>query len=337
MRRANGFTLIEVLLAVTITAMVVAAVGSIFEAILRAKDTVENMTNATASGPRILTLVERDLRGLWTHNIRNNRIFVGRSMDIAGNEADRMDFVCHTDAVGPVIDSRNNAVRPGICEVGYWLRPHPRYKELMELWRREDPMVDDDLLTGGEFQLVSDRIKEFKITYYETLGYEAEEHFEWDSGLEDELPQRIEIEFTIEPLRTNRNVDASLEVDSLRKAEQRYVRHIVLDPRYDEILDPGVAMVPVVPGVPEAAGPGPGAAVSGGGENVTTLGGRAGETRGTGGIDGRRGGAGGNRAGGAGGGRRGGNQGGGNRTGGGLGGSGGVNLGDLLRGFGGGQ
>jgi len=250
-RPQAGFTLLEVLLAMAISAAAIVTVGMTFEATLRAKTSVDNLSNSTSVGPRIMALLERDLGGLWHHNIKNNRIFVGRNMDIGGIEADRLDFLTCTDSVGYVVDSNSRELRPSICEVGYWLRPHPRYPELMELWRREDPMVDDDLMRGGRFQLVSDRIKEFKILHYETLGYEAEEKFEWDSSERDTLPRRIKVEFVVEPLRTNRNAEAAFEIEDPDRTEQRFVRHFVFDRRYSDVLAGGVAMKPVIPGPPE--------------------------------------------------------------------------------------
>lgn len=346
-----GFTLLEVLLAVSISAGAIVMVGTTFEATVRAKDSVENLANSTSMGPRIMSLIERDLSGLWHHNITDNKVFVGRNMDLGGIEADRIDFLTTTDAVGYVVDSNSNEHRPSICEVGYWLRPHPRYPELLQLWRREDPMVDDDLIRGGQFQLVCDRLKMFKILYFETVGFEAEEKFEWDSSKEDSLPRRIQIEFVVEPLRTNRNAEAAFEIEDDETTERRFVRHFVFDQETMEILQGGVAMKPVIPGRPEAAeaGPvgagagdptgatGPGMAIT---QGETPGGPPPGASDGGGRGGGNRGEGFGNRGGGQGGGRGGGfgQVPGGNRGGGAgnpFGGGGlppGFNLGDLIRG-----
>jgi prepilin-type N-terminal cleavage/methylation domain-containing protein len=61
-----GFTLIEVLLAVAITATIMVTVGTSFHVMLNARDVVDDMTESTEAGPRILNLIERDLRGIWT-------------------------------------------------------------------------------------------------------------------------------------------------------------------------------------------------------------------------------------------------------------------------------
>jgi len=265
--RQAGFTLIEVLLAIGITATVMMTVGTTFSILLSAREVVDELAESTEAGPRILNLIERDLRGMWTFNVGNNAVFRGRDMDVGSFEADRMDFLTTTDAVGFVLDDHGTPRKPSVCEVGYWFKQNQRYRDLIEMWRREDPMVDNDLITQGSFQLVHDRLKNFKVTYYKTLGHEAEEFLEWDSTTEDLLPRRIKIEFTIERRRGSRNVVNDAEIEDFEEAEKTYVRHFVLDPGMTEILRSGTAMIPLLPPeptVPESGGPagpaGPGGA-----------------------------------------------------------------------------
>lgn len=262
---ARGFTLIEVLLAAAISAVVMLTVATTFHAMLNARDVVDDLAESTEAGPRIMNLIERDLLGIWTFNVQDNAVFRGRNLDIAGKEADRLDFLCTTDAVGTVLDGNNMPRKPTLCEVGYWLKPNPRFRDLLELWRREDPMVDDDLVTQGTFQLVHDRIKHFKVTYYRTLGKSSEELLEWDSKLEDALPKRIKISFSIERRRSSRNVVSDAEVADLEGALRTYERHIVFDARLDGILAANSARMPVFPIEPVEEGGGPaGPAGSGG-------------------------------------------------------------------------
>lgn len=341
-----GFTLIEVMLAIAITATVMMTVGTTFRVLLEAREVVEELTESTEAGPRILNLIERDLRGLWTFNIGKNDVFRGRDMDVGSFEADRMDFLTTTHAVGYVLDSHNQPRKPTVCEVGYWLKQNPKYRDLMELWRREDPMVDRDILTQGTFQLVHDRIKSFKITYYKTLGNEAEPLLEWNSSTDDSLPRRIKIEFTIERRRGSSNVVNDVEVDDFEGAEKTYVRHFVLDKDASMSLRAEEALLPVLPPEPEVeqgneAGGAGGAGATGiggpstaggpGGQQIN-VGGKGGEAmpggRGKGGqgqVPGERGATRGQGGQGAGGGR-------GTPPAGGL--PPGFNLGDLLRGGG---
>ncbi|MFN6146528.1 MAG: type II secretion system protein J [Planctomycetota bacterium] len=245
---ARGFTLIEALLAVFLTSVIMLTVGTTFVTLLEARDTVDDLAESTEAGPRILNLIERDLQGIWTFNVGNNAIFRGRDMDVGGQEADRMDFLTTTDAVGFVLDLQSVPRKPSVCEVGYWFKPNPRFRDCFELWRREDPMVDDDLLTQGSFQLVHDRIKSFHIGYYRTLGATAVEEQEWDSAVEDALPARIKIEFKIERKRG----EGSIEIEDFEGADKTYVRHIVFDQRMQSALANGSARIPVFPPEPQA-------------------------------------------------------------------------------------
>jgi prepilin-type N-terminal cleavage/methylation domain-containing protein len=267
--RMRGFTLIEVLLAVAITSVVMVTVATTFHVMLNARDVVDDLAESTEAGPRILNLIERDLRGLWTYNVHNNAVFRGRDMDVLGRDADRMDFLTTTDSVGFVLDLQNIPRKPTVCEVGYWFKPNARYRDVFEMWRREDPMVDDDLITQGSFQLVHDRVKSFKVTYYRTLGNEALEELQWDSAVEDKLPKRIKIEFTIERKRSSRNVVNDVEIDDFESGEKSYVRHFVFDERFDNVLAASFARVPVFPPEPveesTGEGGGPGTSGTGGG------------------------------------------------------------------------
>lgn len=256
-RAMRGFTLIEVLLAVAISSIVLLTVSTTFHVMLNARDVVEDLAESTEAGPRIMNLIERDLMGLWTFNVQENRVFRGRNMDVGGKDADRIDFLCTTDAVGTVLDTNNQPRKPTLCEIGYWLKPNPRFRDLMELWRREDPMVDDDLTTQGTFQLVDDRVKNFKVTYFRTLGKSAEELNEWDSSVEDALPKRIKISFSLERRRSSRNVVSDTEVEDFEGGTRTYERHIVFDSRFDGILASNSARIPVFPTEPEEATDGP--------------------------------------------------------------------------------
>ncbi len=268
-RAEAGFTLVEILLAVMIASMAMVAVTSAFVGTLRTHYEIDNLTSSTEAGQRVLALLERDIQGIWHFNVKRNAVLRGRDSDIGGNPADRIDMLTSTDAVGGVVGTKTELSFPGLCEVGYWLKPNPEQPGLLELWRREDPLVDDNLLSGGRFQLVTDRLKSFDITYYETLGYEAEPFQDWDSSQDGRLPRRIKIEFTLHRRIGNRNEIVGTEVEEYEQTLKTYVRHIVLDPRYVDILQAGVAMIPTAPRAPEAAAEaasgGGGAGAAGGG------------------------------------------------------------------------
>src|SRR5262249_17817128 len=91
--RRGGFTLIEVLLAVAVSSIVMFAVGATFTAMLEARAEVEELSESTDAGPRILSMIERDLSHLWTYDVKKNAVLVGRNRDISSFEADRIDML----------------------------------------------------------------------------------------------------------------------------------------------------------------------------------------------------------------------------------------------------
>ena len=121
-RRDSGFTLIEILLATAITAVIMTTVGTAFLGILQAREEVRALSDSTSAGPRALALIERDLRAMWHHNIRENKVFLGRNFDISGQPANRIDLIATTDAIGLLDDGSGTPKRPSLCEVGYWLK-----------------------------------------------------------------------------------------------------------------------------------------------------------------------------------------------------------------------
>lgn len=271
---AAGFTLIEVLLAVAISSMAMVAVSQAFLGTLNAKAQIEIHNSTNVEGQRILTLLERDLTGLWHHNIKGNQILLGENVDISGYDADRINFYTTKDSVAGALDSTDRLRKPTINEVGYWLRENEEIPGLLELWRREDPLIDDDIRTDGHFELVSSRLKDFQITYYETLGHRAEELYEWDTARRQRLPRRIKIEFTVHRKVGSRNRVSTAEVDDIGSILQKYTRHFVFDPRYVDIIRPGVALMPIAPPRPEAE-------AGGGGGGLGEGEGGAGEGEGT--------------------------------------------------------
>lgn len=284
---SSGFTLIEILVAMLITSVIMTTVSATLIYTMEARKQVSALTESTEAGARILNLLERDLNGLWTHNIKENRVLIGRDMDLSGPPADRLDFLTNTDSIAAIERTDEKLGYASICEVGYWLRSNPKDGLLMELWRREDPMVDDDLIRGGNFQLIHNRIREFNIIYYKSLGKEAEEFDDWDSSTEDSLPRVIKIEFTIERKMSGSAIAQSAEVDDFESNNKKYTRYIVLDKEFSKILEPNMAMIPVLPSAPTAQNQG--------GPEGNNKSGPASGPAGPAGSGGRRGGRGGNK------------------------------------------
>jgi prepilin-type N-terminal cleavage/methylation domain-containing protein len=200
--RARGFTLIEVTLAVAILALLVALVLQNMSNTIEGRDRVINGLRKPKVANALLAQFVKDLRYLWFGGLTGNAGFVGRHRNVNGKDADRIDFVTARTARSVVLDEESTAeekAQAELAEVGYAFRARDDGRYL-ELWRREDPYVDDDPTTGGKYSLIYDRVRSFKITYFdrpsEAQGPNGQE--EWDSRQKRRVPYAIVVDITFD-------------------------------------------------------------------------------------------------------------------------------------------
>lgn len=175
MRAANaGFTLVEVLLALAIGAVMMTTVFSSLDTALRTRQAVADHSTPYAVGPAILDAVEADLRNAHFYDVKENDAFWGADGDLYGREADGLSFLTATlcqvgepELKSQVFPGRENEIerRSPTTEVQYVCRRSVSYPGSLELWRREDFYVDDLQHDGGIYRLVYDRVYEFKLEY----------------------------------------------------------------------------------------------------------------------------------------------------------------------------
>jgi prepilin-type N-terminal cleavage/methylation domain-containing protein len=270
--RRRGFTLVEVLLAITITGIVMGAVFAALFYTRVARDSIHNLAEIHSAGPAILDRIEEDLRHLWIYNLSGAQVFLGRNLSPTGVDADALDFVAGVEtSEATLVEERWLRSRP--CEVGYRLRPSPAEADFLELWRREDFFVDEDPFEGGGWTLVYDRMKYFNVTYFDGLGPDAEPYEEWSTEGWGRFPRRLQIDLAIETQpRFDRGQSATLTRNAPRVVE--FTRTILLPDSLDRALE--ARLRPRIPERPQPEeGPGGVPAELSGGGAVTTAGGRA--------------------------------------------------------------
>ena len=129
---SRALTLLEVLIAMAILAMVLSMVYTILLSTLSAKELVESRTHTDRIANRLITLMTQDIQSAYIYAMEGN-FFSGKP--------DRIDFICNTDSLMSLPDCRSD-----LCEVGYFLAPESGAFKLM---RREDFFVDEEPLGGG--------------------------------------------------------------------------------------------------------------------------------------------------------------------------------------------
>lgn len=196
-RRQSGFTLIEVMIALTIMSLIMVALYKVLDSSLRIGDVLEHEVRASSAGPTALDLIERDLRRAWVLNLQDDKIFRGEDRTLLGEPADSLVFLS-TSGSSTTRRVGDHEVGAELCETGYRLRINPELPDVLELWRRQDYHVDDEPLRDGSYELVNDRVIGFDVQYYEDHVLEHEPLDEWDAEERHALPAMIAIHLGLE-------------------------------------------------------------------------------------------------------------------------------------------
>ncbi|HYC76718.1 MAG TPA: prepilin-type N-terminal cleavage/methylation domain-containing protein, partial [Planctomycetota bacterium] len=173
-RGEAGFTLVEMLIAIAIGAILMSSAFLCLGSAIRTRRVVADFSTPYAVGPAILDALEADLRNAFLYDMKENDAFWGVDADLNGGEADGLSFVTATQCqIGePELKSGifvghegERERRSFMTEVQYVCRRNPDDPGKLELWRREDFYVDDSIHDGGIYRLLYDRVLEFKLEY----------------------------------------------------------------------------------------------------------------------------------------------------------------------------
>ncbi|MEZ6194339.1 MAG: type II secretion system protein [Planctomycetota bacterium] len=174
--KPNGFTLIEITIAILITGLLFLGFFSIIRNGINTQIMVREFSDAERAGPAILSQLSEDLRNAYFYNVESNAFFYGKAVEHGGvARADQIHFLTTRSSLvaDPVIDE-DSGIDPHspLTEVSWMLREGE--DDFFQLVRREQAFSDDDPFRGGYLRLISDRIVSFKVQY---TG--------WDFGVEE--------------------------------------------------------------------------------------------------------------------------------------------------------
>lgn len=187
--RRGAFTLIEVILAVAILALVTTLAYQVLNASLVASDRVNKVLRRVETGPAVLAAVERDFRCVLRDQENAKPTFVGKQGS-GGPEEDQVDFLTTRDA----FDSEKGKV----CdygETGFRMERNADGPDqgFYTLYRRFDPFLDAEPLKGGTLVPVYTRVRRFNLRYHD--GNEWKD--EWDNKQANAYPKMVEITIEI--------------------------------------------------------------------------------------------------------------------------------------------
>ncbi len=186
--RARGMTMIEVIVAIGILAMVAVLIHGVIDSLSRGKKGEGMRAERVHEGREALQRIVRDMSSAYLSMhvptvqalVTEKTAFVGRN----STQFDRLDFTAfahrRTDRDSHESDQ---------AEVGYFVVVDPEVPDKMDLVRREQTPIDFDPLKGGIVDVVAEDVDEFDIRYLDPLTGQWIES--WDSTQVTGQPNRL--------------------------------------------------------------------------------------------------------------------------------------------------
>lgn len=177
----SAFTLIEVLLATSLSMIVITGALFTLSTMLRAYESRSGVSQAAETANLILNRIRTDLTSTRYSLHEDDCTFFGLDASNGVMDTDRLIFTSWVN--DPVALGQGTS---DVAEIEYFLDSDDSTPARW-LQRRFDSTPDDDPLTGGTIALLGPRVESFNALYYDGLAWWPE----WDS--ETELPMAVNI------------------------------------------------------------------------------------------------------------------------------------------------
>ncbi|MEZ6187288.1 MAG: type II secretion system protein GspJ [Planctomycetota bacterium] len=220
----RGFTLIELMVTMAITALVFAMVAGILLSVIGASERVELELRYEKRGYGALTLIRRDLSGVFAYGL-GKVAFKGEDDEKDGQAADTLSFVTSSRVLPPDEDGKV----PRLIEVGYKVDSADDLgSETLVLYRRAEAL-EGDPLTGGDYVELLSEVESFSIEYLNPKTKEWDE--KWTEGELLPLAVKITLELMLDEVERIRAQEAGVEL---------------APPRYSMVVGISTSVVPDV-------------------------------------------------------------------------------------------
>jgi general secretion pathway protein J len=208
-RRERGFTLVEVMIAVSITAVVGAMALGAFQRASAARQAVEEQDERVAGARASLGRISRELEAAFLSEHFDRRRFRDRPTVFKGRDGGDRDTLlfatmAHTRAVRDARESDQSVVE-------YLVDADPDAPGENALFRREKIRIDDEPDRGGTRALLLRHVTGFDVQYWDWQKQEWVRDWSTAPGDRPLLPTRVKVKVT---LRMPDGTDRSFETQS---------------------------------------------------------------------------------------------------------------------------
>jgi len=192
----KGFTLLEILIAMFIFAVVLTTIFTSYTGTFRIIEETESQADIYAMARAVMIRIQEDLESIHIKKRDASKtegssveraIFLGESKKINGRDADNLRFLSRAHLIFDETDET-----PGIAEISYYVSENET-EENLTLYRADRPELEAPQEEGTGGLMLCDGLYSVNITYHDADG---EIHETWDSS-EDEskntLPKMVSI------------------------------------------------------------------------------------------------------------------------------------------------
>jgi general secretion pathway protein J len=189
---ARGFTLVEVMIAVGITAIIGALVVGSFQRTYAARDLAEAQDERFSSARVALTRMARELSQAYVSEHYDRKRFRERPTLFRGKDLGDRDDLLFTTMSHVRLTRDEKASDEAVVE--YSVERDTGSADEYALWRREKTRIDEDPDRGGSKAIVCEHVTQFDVEYWDWKRQEWAR--EWTTTTTDHqglLPTRVKV------------------------------------------------------------------------------------------------------------------------------------------------
>jgi general secretion pathway protein J len=192
--RARGMTLLEVMVSITILAMIALLIYGAFDSMARGKKAEGMRADRAREGREALLRITRELSSAYlsVHNPLNTALVTRLTAFVASSSSsfDRVDFTAFAHQ-----RFERDAKESDQAEVGYFVVRDPDNVEKMDLVRREQTPIDLEPKRGGVVNVLAENVEEFDLKYLDPMTGQWLDA--WDTTQVSGQPGRLPLEIKI--------------------------------------------------------------------------------------------------------------------------------------------
>ena len=171
----DGMTLLEVLVAVTILSVVLAAIYSTFFLSYRAVEGTEDATVKLQEARKAIDLMRCELEAAFFSGAEEGTLLKIEDRDFFGKQASTLSFTSFS------------ALRPGLSKISYLVEPHDRRLTLL---KRVESIYRDERTDAVD---IMEGLEAFSVE----VRYDDKWVKTWDTAVSAEIPEEVRVSMTV--------------------------------------------------------------------------------------------------------------------------------------------